>query len=131
MITIGLGKKEGAVACHSAVNKREGVKGLFEYLPLMAMAKLKEGNIIAALGLVRSQPLPSIRAQNPEADGVSCVFLQVENAYDETRFVKALHAADIPEGEKPLLELARQVETPQTSGFCAGRRNGNAGWRIC
>eukprot|EP01045_Picozoa_sp_COSAG04_P042764 COSAG04_NODE_13672_length_596_cov_0.925553_2_plen_54_part_01 len=54
MITIGLGKKEGAVACHSAVNKREGVKGLFEYLPLMAMAKLKEGNIIAGLGLVRS-----------------------------------------------------------------------------
>ena len=36
--------------------------------------------------------------------------LQVENAYDETRFVKALHAADIPEGEKPLLELARQVK---------------------
>ena len=74
MITIGLGKKEGAVACHSAVNKREGVKGLFEYLPLMAMAKLKEGNIIAGLGLVRSHPFPSqIRVQNPEADGVSCV----------------------------------------------------------
>ena len=61
MITIGLGKKEGAVACHSAVNKREGVKGLFEYLPLMAMAKLKEGNIIAGLGLVRSQPRKSAR----------------------------------------------------------------------
>ena len=60
MITIGLGKKEGAVACHSAVNKREGVKGLFEYLPLMAMAKLKEGNIIAGLGLVRSQPFPHL-----------------------------------------------------------------------
>ena len=61
MITIGLGKKEGAVACHSAVNKREGVKGLFEYLPLMAMAKLKEGNIIAGLGLVRSQPSNQVR----------------------------------------------------------------------
>ena len=84
MITIGLGKKEGAVACHNAVNKREGVKGLFEYLPLIAKQKLAEGNIIAAIGLV-------------------------ENAYDQTRFVKALHAADIPEGEKPLLELARQA----------------------
>ena len=61
MITIGLGKKEGAVACHSAVNKREGVKGLFEYLPLMAMAKLKEGNIIAGLGLVRIQPRKPVR----------------------------------------------------------------------
>jgi hypothetical protein len=83
MITIGLGKKEGAVACHDAVNKREGVKGLFEYLPLIAQQKLNEGNIVCAIGLV-------------------------ENAYDQTRFVKALLAADIPEGEKPLLELARQ-----------------------
>ena len=75
MITIGLGKKEGAVACHSAVNKREGVKGLFEYLPLMAMAKLKEGNIIAALGLVRSQPFPTPKSvRKIWRLMVSCVF---------------------------------------------------------
>jgi hypothetical protein len=68
MVTIGLGKRQGAEAVHDAVNKREGVKGLAEYLPVVARQKLAHGNIVCGLALV-------------------------ENAYDETRLVKVMIVA--------------------------------------
>ena len=122
MITIGLGKKEGAVACHSAVNKREGVKGLFEYLPLMAMAKLKEGNIIAGLGLVRSQPRKSVRkilrlmVCRVWFSGRECV------RRDAVREGSA--RGGYPGGGEATPRARTPGKTPQTALFCVDRRNG-------
>lgn len=77
-----LGNRRGAETMHNAVNKKQGVYGMLEYIPKIALQALQAGNIIAGLGIV-------------------------ENAYDETKVIQAMHARDIPDKEPALLDIAR------------------------
>jgi len=77
MIVIGLGKHTQALAIH-----RYGTLGLREYIPKVARASLAQANILFGLGVV-------------------------ENAYDETRLIRAIPAAQIPDQEPALLDIAR------------------------
>ncbi len=78
MIAIGLGKHAQALAIH-----RFGVDGLRELMPRVARQILRHGNIVLGLAIV-------------------------ENTRDETLCVRAIRAADIPEVEPALLDLARR-----------------------
>ena len=78
LIVIGLGKHTQALAIH-----RYGTLGLREFIPKVARASLAQGNILLGLGVV-------------------------ENAYDETQLIQAIPAAQIPEREPALLDIARR-----------------------
>jgi hypothetical protein len=78
MLAIGLGNDQAALAVH-----RLGVDGLREVMPRVARQVLRHGNVRLGLAIV-------------------------ENAYDETMLVRAIPAAEIPELEPELLDLARQ-----------------------
>ena len=82
MIAIGLGKRRGAETMHNAVNKRQGVYGMLEHIPKIARQALRVGNICAGLAIV-------------------------ENAYDETKLIKAMVSDRIAEEEPALLDIAR------------------------
>ena len=78
LIVIGLGKHAQALAIH-----RYGTMGLREFIPKVAQASLAQGNILLGLGVV-------------------------ENAYDETQLIQAIPAAEIPDREPILLDIARR-----------------------
>lgn len=108
MITIGLGKRRGAEIMHNAVNKKEGVYGMLEYIPRIALQALKVGNIVAGMGaecnlLLRRfvSSLLNLRCLPTSNAAI------VENAYDETKLIKAVPAAAIPDEEPALLDIAR------------------------
>ncbi len=77
MIAIGMGKQVQAEALHAY-----GVRGLRDFMPLVAAQVLAHGNVVLGVGIV-------------------------ENALDTTMEVRAVPAAQIPEAELQLLELAR------------------------
>jgi len=79
MITIGLGKQQGAEVCHEA-----GFKHMGKLVPLFANAILEQAPILFGVGLI-------------------------ENAYDETCVVKALTPAQIREEEPALLIRAKEL----------------------
>ena len=78
MLAIGLGKHKQALAIHE-----RGVEGLRDLMPRVAKEILRQGNILLGIGVV-------------------------ENAFDETMRICAIPAAEIPECEPELLELARR-----------------------
>ena len=78
MCVIGLGKHRQAMEIH-----RHGIRGLRELIPPAARQIIKEGNIILGVALV-------------------------ENAYDETRTVKALRPNEFFAREPRLLRQARE-----------------------
>jgi hypothetical protein len=81
MIAIGMGKQVQADALHAY-----GVRGLRELMPVVARQVLAHGNVVLGIGIV-------------------------ENALDATMEVRAVPAAQIPDAEPDLLELAR-ANTP-------------------
>lgn len=76
MMAIGLGKQHGAEVCHEA-----GFKNMAKYVPMFGRAIIKNAPILFAV--------PTI-----------------ENAYDETCKITAVHAQEIIEKEPPLLQEA-------------------------
>ena len=78
MLAIGVGKHQGAVACHS-----QGFRKMAENVPLYAKSILKNASILFGLAII-------------------------ENAHDETNRMVALTAEEMPEKEPALLEEARQ-----------------------
>ena len=78
----GLFGRQGATAVHDHVNKREGVRGLREIMPLVAHQKLLTGNILCGLGIV-------------------------ENAYDQTMQIRGAVATQIAALDKEMLAVAR------------------------
>ncbi len=79
MITIGLGKKEGAEICHA-----DGFKHMAHLVPLIGNVILKKANIIGALAIL-------------------------ENAYDETYKLVSMNKDEIPALEPLLLKEARSL----------------------
>jgi hypothetical protein len=77
MMAIGLGKHAQALAIHQL-----GVPGLREAMPRVARQVLQHANVVLGLAIV-------------------------ENARDETMLIRALRAADIPDQEPALLDIAR------------------------
>ena len=77
MLAIGVGKHEGAVACHS-----QGFRKMAENVPLYAKSILKNATILFGLAII-------------------------ENAHDETNRIVALTSDEIPDAEPALLEEAR------------------------
>ena len=77
MLAIGLGKHQGAVACHS-----QGFRKMAENVPLYARHMLKHAAVTGGLALI-------------------------ENAHDETSRIVALAADEIEEREPALLDEAR------------------------
>jgi hypothetical protein len=77
MLAIGLGKQRQAEAIHQL-----GVAGLRDCMPRVARQVLRQGNVLLGVAIV-------------------------ENAYDRTMRVRAIRAAEIPDEEPGLLELAR------------------------
>jgi hypothetical protein len=77
MAAIGLSKHVGAITIH-----RYGVQGLREQMPRVARFILERGNVLLGVGIV-------------------------ENAAGQTMLIRAIPAANIPDEEPPLLELAR------------------------
>ena len=78
MLAIGLGKHTGAAAIH-----RLGVQGLREEMPVAARQVLGTGKILLGVAIV-------------------------ENAYDETMTLEAIPAAEIPDREPALLDVAKR-----------------------
>jgi Lactate racemase N-terminal domain len=78
MLAIGVGKHQGAVACHS-----QGFRKMAENVPLYAQSILKNASILFGLAII-------------------------ENAHDETNRMVALTPEEIPQKEPALLEEARQ-----------------------
>lgn len=78
MLAIGLGKAVQARAIHAL-----GVRGLREVMPQVARQALRHGNVLLGVAVV-------------------------ENAHDELLLIRALPAAEIPEREPELLDLARR-----------------------
>ena len=76
MIAIGLGKQQGAEACHAT-----GLGKMSKRIEMIAKSALANSNIVMGIALV-------------------------ENAYDETCHVEALAAADIMTNEPRLLDMA-------------------------
>lgn len=76
MIAIGLGKERQARALH-----RLGLRGLREVMPQVARQVLRHGRILLGIAVV-------------------------ENAWDEPCIIEAIPAAEIPEREPALLQLA-------------------------
>jgi len=79
MITIGLGKQEGAESCH-----KRGFINMAHNVPQFANVTLSKINIVFGLALI-------------------------ENAYDETRDIIPLLGKEIPEKEPELLKLAKSL----------------------
>ena len=80
MLAIGLGKAVQARAIHAL-----GVRGLREVMPQVARQALRHGNVLLGVAVV-------------------------ENAHDELLLIRALPAAEIPEREPELLDLARRCQ---------------------
>jgi hypothetical protein len=78
MCVIGLGKHKQALAVH-----RYGVHGLRDLLPAAAEQIIHSSKIIMGLGIV-------------------------ENAYDQTSVIRAVHPRDMRQEEMKLLEICRQ-----------------------
>jgi len=76
MMAIGLGKQYGAEVCHEA-----GFKNMAKYVPMFGRAIVKHANILFAVGLI-------------------------ENAFDETCKIAAMHADEIDAQEPLLLQEA-------------------------
>lgn len=79
MMTIGMGKQQGAEVCHES-----GFKNMARLVPLFGNAIRENGNVICGLGLI-------------------------ENAFDETYKVVALTNEEIPEKEPALLLEAKAL----------------------
>jgi len=78
MLSVGLGKQQGAAALHHL-----GVPGLRDVAPRVARAILAQGKVLLGVAIV-------------------------ENAYDQTCLVRVLRAEEIPEREPELLDEARR-----------------------
>ncbi|MCI8835412.1 MAG: DUF2088 domain-containing protein [Ruminococcus sp.] len=76
MMTIGLGKQHGAEVCHAA-----GFKHMAKYVPMFGKAILENAPVLFAVA-------------------------SIENAYDETAKLVAVHADEVVEKEPPLLKEA-------------------------
>ncbi|HIR44233.1 MAG TPA: DUF2088 domain-containing protein [Candidatus Ventrisoma faecale] len=79
MMTIGLGKRQGASTCHQS-----GFKNMGRLVPMFANVILKNCKILFGLAIV-------------------------ENAYSKTYMLKGLTPQEIPEEEPRLLNLARSL----------------------
>ncbi|MBQ3864507.1 MAG: DUF2088 domain-containing protein [Clostridia bacterium] len=79
MMTIGLGKRQGADTCHE-----EGFAHMAHLVPLFGNVILQNAPVISGIGLI-------------------------ENAYDQTAEVHALLPAEIPDEEPKLLNRARSI----------------------
>jgi len=80
MAAIGLGKARQARAIHAL-----GLRGLREVMPQVAGQALRHGNVLLGIAVV-------------------------ENARDELMLLRAIPAAEIPEREPELLEIARRCQ---------------------
>jgi|LSQX01.3.fsa_nt_gb hypothetical protein len=78
MLVIGLGKTRGAQAIHAY-----GVRGLKEMVPEAAKIILDQVNVLPGVAIV-------------------------ENAYGKPAFIRALDPDRLPEGERELMQLARE-----------------------
>jgi hypothetical protein len=79
MLAIGLGKQEGAEIIHES-----GFDEFARLLPLFGNVILQKTGVLFALGAI-------------------------ENPYDETCKIAALTAAEVPDGEPPLLQVAKSL----------------------
>ena len=77
MLAIGLGKQTQAEAIHTY-----GIQGLRDFMPLVARQIIASANVVLGVAIV-------------------------ENAYDQTMLVEAIPAAEIPDREPVLLDIAR------------------------